>query len=81
MGVTPSPVPAAEGCDWEVRPPAAYDQSVISPELLQVLACPKCKKPVKLDEEDPALVCDQCRLRYAIVDGIPVMLIDEAKSY
>ena len=61
--------------------PAAYDQGVISPELLQVLACPKCKKPVKLDEEDPALVCEQCRLRYAIVDGIPVMLIDEAKSY
>ncbi|HEX4214601.1 MAG TPA: Trm112 family protein [Candidatus Dormibacteraeota bacterium] len=54
---------------------------MISPELLQVLACPKCKKPVKLDEEDPALVCEQCRLRYAIVDGIPVMLIDEAKSY
>jgi uncharacterized protein len=61
--------------------PAAYDQGVISPELLQVLACPKCKKPVKLDEEGPALVCEHCRLRYPIVDGIPVMLIDEAASY
>jgi uncharacterized protein len=54
---------------------------VISPELLEVLACPKCKQKVQLDEEGSALVCENDRLRYPIVDGIPVMLIDEAQSF
>jgi uncharacterized protein YbaR (Trm112 family) len=54
---------------------------VISPELLEVLACPKCKQKVELDEKGSALVCQTDRLRYPIVDGIPVMLIDEAQSF
>lgn len=59
----------------------SYHRSVISPELLEVLACPKCKQKIRLDDAGPALVCDACRLRYPIVDGIPVMLIDEAESF
>lgn len=51
---------------------------VISKELLEVLACPKCKGPVALRGE--ALECDSCGLRYRIDDGIPVMLIDEAEK-
>ncbi len=51
---------------------------VISKELLDVLACPKCKGPVALRGD--ALECDACRLRYRIDDGIPVMLIDEAEK-
>lgn len=51
---------------------------MISPELLEVLACPKCKQKVRLVEDETALECDVCRLRYPIVDGIPVMLIEEA---
>jgi uncharacterized protein YbaR (Trm112 family) len=62
-------------------PTAARIAHVISPELLEVLACPKCKQKVELDEEGSALVCQTDRLRYPIVDGIPVMLIDEAKSF
>ncbi len=54
---------------------------MISAELLEVLACPKCKQPIELDEERGALVCQTDRLRYPIVDGIPVMLIDEAESF
>lgn len=54
---------------------------MISPELLEVLACPKCKQKIRLEEGGAALVCDACRLRYPIVDGIPVMLIDEAESF
>ena len=50
---------------------------MIAKELLEVLACPKCKGPVALRAE--ALECDSCRLRYRIEDGIPVMLIDEAE--
>jgi uncharacterized protein len=54
---------------------------VISPELLEVLACPKCKQKVELNEEGNALVCQADRLRYPIIDGIPTMLVDEAESF
>ncbi|HZV51335.1 MAG TPA: Trm112 family protein [Candidatus Dormibacteraeota bacterium] len=54
---------------------------VISPELLEILACPKCKQKVELSEDGATLICATDRLRYPIVDGIPVMLIDEAESF
>jgi hypothetical protein len=51
----------------------------VAPELLEILACPRCKKPVKLDAAGRGLVCAHCRLLYEIRDDIPVMLIDEAR--
>jgi uncharacterized protein YbaR (Trm112 family) len=53
---------------------------MISKELLDILACPKCKGPVELTEKNDGLVCKSCRLLYEIRDDIPVMLIDEAKK-
>jgi len=53
---------------------------MISNELLEILACPKCKGPVELTAEKDGLVCKSCRLFYEIRDDIPVMLIDEAKK-
>ena len=50
----------------------------ISKELLEILACPKCKGDVYLNETGDGLICNACKLLYAIKDGIPVMLIDEA---
>ncbi len=50
----------------------------ISKELLDILACPKCKGEVKLTEKQDGLVCAACKLIYPIKDDIPVMLIDEA---
>jgi uncharacterized protein len=50
---------------------------MIDQELLDILACPLCKKPVRL--EDDRLTCQACGRRYPIRDGIPVMLIDEAE--
>ena len=50
----------------------------VSQELLEILACPKCKQPVTLNATETGLVCGACRLEYPIVDDIPVMLIDEA---
>lgn len=50
----------------------------IDKELLEILACPKCKGEVKLTEKEDGLVCESCRLIYPIKDDIPVMLIDEA---
>lgn len=50
----------------------------ISKELLDILACPKCKGDIHLNQAGDGLVCDACRLMYPIKDDIPVMLIDEA---
>ena len=52
----------------------------ISPELLEILRCPKCKSEVKLKEDESGLKCvnEECGLVYPIRDEIPVMLIDEA---
>jgi len=54
---------------------------VISKDLLEVLACPKCKQGLQLSEDGGWLICQADRLRYPIVDGIPVMLVEEAKSF
>ena len=51
---------------------------MINKDLLDILACPQCKGPVELTEENNGLVCDKCRLLYEIIDDIPVMLIDKA---
>ena len=52
----------------------------ISQELLDILACPKCKGEIHLNDAGDGLICDKCRLLYGISkDGIPIMLIDEAK--
>lgn len=52
----------------------------LSPELLEILRCPKCKSEVKINDEQTSLACQnqECRLVYPIRDDIPVMLIDEA---
>ena len=52
----------------------------ISKELLDILACPKCKGEIYLNEAGDGLICDDCKLLYEIKDDIPIMLIDEAKS-
>jgi uncharacterized protein YbaR (Trm112 family) len=51
----------------------------ISKDLLEILACPKCKGDLRLNEAGDGLICDRCRLLYEIRDDIPIMLIDEAR--
>ena len=51
----------------------------IHPELLEILACPQCKGDIRLSPSQDGLICDRCQLVYEIRDGIPIMLIDEAK--
>ena len=53
----------------------------IRSDLLDLLACPKCKGPVSFDEESDIIACDACKLRFPVRDDIPVMLIDEAESF
>jgi len=52
----------------------------ISKDLLDILACPRCKGNIRLSEKGDGLICDRCKLLYPIKDDIPVMLIDEAIS-
>jgi hypothetical protein len=50
----------------------------ISQELLEILACPKCKGDVRLTDKGDGLVCKTCQLLYPIKEDIPVMLVEEA---
>jgi uncharacterized protein len=52
----------------------------VSPELIEILRCPKCKSRVQIDSAQTRLKCvnAECSLVYPIRDDIPVMLIDEA---
>jgi uncharacterized protein YbaR (Trm112 family) len=51
----------------------------ISKELLDILACPKCKGELRLNDASDGLMCENCKLLYEIKDDIPIMLIDEAR--
>ena len=50
----------------------------LSPQLLAILVCPKCKGDLEYREEESSLVCPACRVRSPVRDDIPIMLIDEA---
>ncbi|MDQ6634783.1 MAG: Trm112 family protein [Gemmatimonadota bacterium] len=50
----------------------------LSQKLLAILVCPKCKGELEYRESEASLVCPACRLRYAVRDDIPIMLLDEA---
>lgn len=50
----------------------------LDPELLDILACPKCKADIKMTKDEKGLKCVECHRVYPIKDGIPIMLIDEA---
>lgn len=51
---------------------------MISQELLDILVCPACKKPVAPKPDGKGLKCPECRRVYPIQDDIPIMLVDEA---
>jgi len=50
----------------------------LNPELVALLACPKCKGRLDLRADESAFTCPKCRLQYAVVDGIPNFIIEEA---
>ena len=51
----------------------------ISEELLEILVCPQCHGDLTYDRAAEKLTCPACRLRYPIVEDVPVMLIEEAE--
>ena len=51
----------------------------IDPKLLEILVCPLTKAPLDYDAAAQELISRQARLAYPIRDGIPIMLVDEAR--
>ena len=51
----------------------------VDPKLLEILVCPLTKGPLRFDAERQELVSEQAGLAYPIRDGIPIMLVDEAR--
>lgn len=54
---------------------------MLDKKLLEILVCPKCKGELEYKPEESQLVCQACRLIYEVKDDIPIMLIDEARSF
>ena len=52
----------------------------IDPKLLDLLVCPLTKGPLRYDRARQELISEQAGLAYPIRDGIPIMLVDEARS-
>ena len=49
------------------------------PKLLEILVCPMTKGPLRYDREARELVSEKAKLAYPIRDGIPIMLVEEAR--
>ncbi|MBY0564010.1 MAG: Trm112 family protein [Hyphomonadaceae bacterium] len=49
-------------------------------KLLEVLVCPQTRSPLRYDRERQELISDSARLAYPVRDGVPIMLIDEARE-
>ena len=50
-------------------------------QLLEIIACPKCKGDLEYKSEENKLLCHACKLSYNIKEDIPIMLIDEAEKF
>jgi uncharacterized protein YbaR (Trm112 family) len=51
----------------------------LNKELIDILACPKCKGALTLRTDEAAFECGRCQLAYAVVDDIPNFIIEEAQ--
>jgi uncharacterized protein len=54
--------------------------SEVDPKLLEVLVCPQARTPLRYDKQRQELISDAARLAYPVRDGVPIMLIDEARE-
>ena len=58
----------------------AAGKTDVDPKLLEILVCPLTKGPLRYDAEAQELISEQAGLAYPIRDGIPIMLVDEARQ-
>jgi uncharacterized protein len=56
------------------------NQRTVDAKLLEILVCPLTKGPLKYDEQAQELISEGAKLAYPIRDGIPIMLVDEARD-
>ena len=52
----------------------------IDPKLLEILVCPLTKAPLTFNKKTQELVSEQAGLAYPIRNGVPIMLVDEARK-
>ncbi|MGD9980546.1 MAG: Trm112 family protein [Hyphomonadaceae bacterium] len=52
----------------------------VDPRLLEVLVCPQTRTPLRYDRDRQELISERARLAYPVRDGVPIMLIDEARE-
>lgn len=52
----------------------------VSPLLLEVLICPQSRTPLRYDREKQELVCAQAHVAYPVREGVPILLIDQARD-
>lgn len=53
----------------------------IDPKLVDLLACPKCHGKLATVPQPEGFACEACKLFYAVDDGLPNMLVDDAKRW
>lgn len=54
--------------------------SALSEDLLKVLACPECKGKLDYSRDENTLKCNECGYIFPVKEGIPVMLVEEARK-
>lgn len=59
---------------------ATQNRAQVDPKLLEILVCPLTKGTLRYDEAKQELISQQAGLAYPIRDGIPIMLVDEARE-
>ncbi|HTI86714.1 MAG TPA: Trm112 family protein [Alphaproteobacteria bacterium] len=69
-----APVPAVP------EPAEGPERRAVDPKLLEILVCPLTKSTLRYDEQHQELISDKAGLAYPIRDGIPIMLVDEARE-
>lgn len=52
----------------------------LDPSLLEILVCPQCRSGLFWDTDAAELICNGCLLAFPVRRGIPVMLVEEARS-
>ena len=62
------------------KPDTSNTQAAIDPKLLAALICPKTRGPLRLNRETNELVSKKAKLAYPIREGVPIMLIEEARK-
>ena len=62
------------------QPANTTGHRVVDRKLLEILVCPLTKGPLRYDIEHQELISDKAGLAYPVRDGIPIMLVDEARQ-